>query len=189
MKNKAIESFLWCQSFSPTDENWFVIDGHVSKYCQSEEQKDAMSFMTSSDLRRKAKHQQGDVTSTGYEIKESIDTIQLSGNFYEVDESGRPLVYVFTTRNRDLQKAIDDLKKFASLINFTLQKENLEAYMHYFVSKKKKRQKAFVIGVVAVLMVLSSILILLKTTRNNSIKHIDPVEYDSLYIINTNLKH
>ena len=38
-------------------------------------------------------------------------------------------------------------------------------------------------------MILSSILILLKTTRNNSIKHIDPVEYDSLYIINTNLEH
>lgn len=158
MKSKTIDSFLWCQSISPTDENWFVIDGYVSKYCQSEEQKAAMSFMTSSDLKRKAKHQQGDVTSTGYEIKESNNTIQLSGNFYEVDESGRPLVYVFTTQNRDSQKVIDDLKEYASLINFTLQKENLEAYAQYFVSKKKRHQKAIIIGVIAVLLILSSIL-------------------------------
>lgn len=158
MKNKAIESFLWCQSSSPVDENWFVIDGYVSKYCQSEEQKAAMSFMTSSDLKRKAKHQQGDVTSTGYEIKESNDTIQFSGNFHEVDESGRPLVYVFTTRNKDLQKAIDDLKEYANLINLTLRKENLEAYTQYFVSKKK-HQTVFVIGIVAIVIILSSILI------------------------------
>ena len=182
MKNKAIDSFLWCQSSSPVDENWFVIDGYVTKYCQSEEQKAAMSFMTSSDLKREAKHQQGDVTSTGYEIKESNDTIQLSGNFHEVDESGRPLVYVFTTRNKDLQKAIDDLKEYANLINLTLRQENLEAYTQYFVSKKKKHQKAFIIGVIAVLIILSSILIMAKMTCNNSVKHIDPVEDNLQYI-------
>lgn len=153
-----VNDFLWCQSTSPTDENWFVIDSQVSTYCQSEAQKAAMTFMTSSDLKSKVKHQKGDATSTGFEIKESRNAIQLSGNFCETDQAGRPLVYVFTTRNKVFEKAIDNLSIYANLINFTLQKENLEAYTQYFVSKKKKHQKAIIIGVVAVLLILSSIL-------------------------------
>lgn len=157
--SKEIENFLWCQNTSPTDGNWFVIDDQVSKYSQSEEQKAAMSFMTSSDLKSKAKHQQGDATTTGYEIKESNNAIQLSGNFCETDEAGRPLVYVFTTRNKDFQIAVANLSKYASLINYTLQKENLKAYTHYFISKRKKHQTVFLISLFAILIILSSILV------------------------------
>lgn len=152
MKNKDIESFLWSQSVSPIDENWFIIDEHVSKYCQNEEQKRAMSFMTTSELKRKDKHRQGDTTSTGYEIKESKNAIQLSGNFCEIDESGRPLVYVFTTQNKNIQEAIDNLSKYAQLINCTLRKENIEAYLNYYASKKKRLLVATISGIIVIIV-------------------------------------
>lgn len=163
--SKEIENFLWCQSGSPVDRNWFVIDEHVSKYCQSEEQNAAMSFMTSSRLKRKAKHKQGTSTSTGYEIKESNTAIQLSGNFYEVDESGRPLVFMFTTKNKDYKKAIDCLSKYASLIGLTLRKEDLKAYEQFFISKKRKRHIALTISIIAFLIIC---LISLCITKNNA---------------------
>lgn len=159
MKNTVVESFLWSQSSSPVDGNWFVIDGLVSNYCQNEEQKAAMSFMTSPDLKRKTKHKQDDATSTGFEIKESKNAIQLSGNFLEVDEAGRPLVYVFTTRNKEINKAIIQLKDYSNLIGLSLRKEDLESYQHYFESRNKRHKIVFVIGFIAVLTILFCILL------------------------------
>ena len=151
--NKHLESFLWSQNSSSTEDSWFVIDGKVSKYCRSKEQMDAMLWMTNTKFNTVAKHQKDDETSLSYEIKTSSGATQLIGNFQEKDESGRPLVYVLTTRKKLGKEILATLRQYADLLKLTLRENDINAYLMYF--EKKKRiivLSCLVLGVVLILL-------------------------------------
>lgn len=118
--NNQIDSFLWSQGASSTEDSWFIIDGRVSKYCRSQEQLEAMSWMTNIQFKTVAKHKTNDDTSLSFEIKTCNNAIQLAGNFKEKDDSGRQLVFVLTTKKRPIENVVSTLRQYAGLLSQSL---------------------------------------------------------------------
>lgn len=154
--NNHIDSFLWSQGASSTEDSWFIIDGKISKYCRSQEQLEAMSWMTNTQFKTVAKHKKDDDTSLSFEIKTCNNAIQLAGNFMEKDESGRQLVFVLTTKKRPIENIVFTLRQYAGMLNLTLNENDINAYRAFFHRTKKTiTVSCLILGVLFLLLLMT----------------------------------
>lgn len=154
-----MDNFLWSQAATLEEKNIYVIDGVFSRYSGTLLQKEAMEVMSSFGLKYKVRHKEGEKTSPAFYVKEKHGLIQLSGNFLEKDEVGRFLVYVFTTRQKDIKAITDTLISYSKIIGLTLNETDIHCFEDFFQIRRKKKKWVIILLLLLVFVVLSHLLI------------------------------
>lgn len=149
MKN----SYLWSQSVSVYDKDYCIINNLLSSYEGTISQDDAMRIINSSQFKLIASHQENDKTSPAFKFKRWGKWIYISGNYHEEDCAGRKRLYIFVTELTDYKSIVQKLEEYASLMNCTLRKEDMQSVRNILSRKKTITILILIITVICLIII------------------------------------